>query len=137
MKFFNEQHARHNGRLHWPGFNGLPIRYPGDLVLKNEDYQKLVLVSDFHFKLFDISNEEDREYYQWVNDRIYAGLFTLIYKDRFWDKEKDILKIYMEWCQHYFELPGKLIDDGAAINNVNTQDITLVPTACPFVGSIT
>lgn len=107
-RFINEQDPRHGGRLHWPGHGGIPIRDDSpNLVLKREDYNKLALVADFQFYLFDLSKEKDQEYYKWVNDRIYAGLFSLIYKERIWGKEDQTPKIYMEWCQLYYELSGE------------------------------
>lgn len=128
-KFYNDQDERHKGRLHWPGFLGIPIRHNGDLILKNEDYHKLVFVSDFHFHLFDLSKEEDREYYQWVNDRVYGGFFTLVHKERFWDKENGKMLVYMEWCQNYFELPPNVSAETSV--KVSDQNWTLSPTQFP------
>lgn len=110
--------------MHWPGYMGLPIRDDAEtLVLKNEEYRKLVVSSDFRFHIFDLSKEEDRDYYKWVHDRIYAGMFTLIHKEHFWDKESQTVKVYMEWCQHYLEfsaeqspqLPEQTADTGRSI----------------------
>ncbi|MEM2003605.1 MAG: hypothetical protein QXQ37_03010 [Nitrososphaerota archaeon] len=111
-KFANEQDARHNGILHWNCPLGLPIRSNAqELQLKDSDYARLIPVSDFKSYLFDLSKEEDRKYYHWVNDHIYNGLFSLIYKEMHWDKEKDVIKVYMEWTQNYLELPNRLMEE--------------------------
>lgn len=103
-KFVDEQDERHSGNLHWAWFLDYPIRHSAEsLVLKNEDYSKLSLVSDFKFYLFDLSNEKDQEYYRWVNDRIYGGIFSLITKERRWDEKTNKILVYMEWCQNYLE----------------------------------
>lgn len=120
-KFFGEQDERHNGKLHWPGLNGVPIRNSSDqLLLKNEDYKRLVLASDFHSKVFDLSNEEDREYYCWVMDRILAGMFSIIFCERFWDKQNNRVLIYLEWAQNYFELSNRpeMLEDNAMASSL-------------------
>lgn len=105
----NEQDIRHGGRLHWVQGLDFPIRDEApELALKNEDVSKLVLIPDFHVYIFDLSKEEDKEYYIWVYNRILANMFTLIYQERKWVPDQGKCVIYMEWCQVYYELPPSL-----------------------------
>lgn len=103
-KFKGEQDPRHGGQLQWPGVDGLPFRGP-PVTLKNEELSNIILVHDFKAHVFDLTKNEDYEYYCWVMDRICNGFFRCIHINRTWSAEKNTMIIYVEWVQSYYELP--------------------------------
>jgi len=108
-KYAGEQDERHNGYLYWQFMPfGLPLRLRSSNVLPkldlNEIYEYTTLVADWRHDLFDLSNEDDRKAYQWVQDRIANGWFRQIFVERHWDDERKNYHIYLEWAQLYSEL---------------------------------
>lgn len=101
-KFKGEQDPRHGGVLSWPGIEGIPFRGPV-VDLKEEERNRLVLVNDFKCQTFDLSQPEDKEYYNWVMDRICNGLFKCLYINRMWSNEHKTMLVYVEWVQSYYE----------------------------------
>ena len=99
-KFYGEQNEKHGGILYWPGFCGFPLKSaaPPGIV---EDTSQISLIGDHRCKIFNLSNEEDKEYYEWVKDRIRNGLFTQDYIEYHWDQESKTMFIYLEWTQIY------------------------------------
>lgn len=107
-KFHSEQHARHGGTLHWPGAHNLPFR--GDVVphLTSAEREKLPVVGDFHAKTFDLSDAEDHEYYEWVQERISHRLFASKKERWRWHEDGRHMIVYLEWLQFYVQLPPAL-----------------------------
>jgi hypothetical protein len=103
-RFGGEQSSRHPGQLTWPGYNGLPVLGEYYLI-KKEEAHLIQPVKFFYFKRFDLNNEEDSEYYQWIMERIYAGWFKQIFIDR--KVLDDKVTIYLEWLQIYSSFPKR------------------------------
>jgi len=101
VKYIGEQDSRHGGALIWPGYMGFPFRGKPELMTEAEQQKNIRFVSDAKNYVFDLSKKEDKEYYQWVQDRIQNGLFQLVYIERHWDPDKKNMYIYMEWNQIY------------------------------------
>lgn len=97
VRFQGEQSEYHDGELVWPGYKGFPVLAKFFTPVDNNLY--LTWVHFFHSKLFDLSNEKDREHYQWVNDRIVNGWFLPITREI--KREDDKVRIYLEWVQRY------------------------------------
>lgn len=103
-KYYNEQdEKRHGGRLKWYSQLVIPIRdYGDDTVLTDEElFSRLQIHYDFHSKTFDLSLEEDREYYEFVQDRAVNGWFQIQFCERMKDETGKIRYIYLEWLQAY------------------------------------
>lgn len=115
-KFHNEQSNLHNGKLQWPGINGLPVRNEIPVNIKEEEKDYAVLVGDFHCRHFDLNKEEDREYYSWVKDRIVNGWFHQLHAHHTFKEDLPYPHIYLEWVQLYYEWPQDLLDKMAMIN---------------------
>lgn len=102
-RFIGEQSPRHPGTLLWPGIYGFPVLAPAPSMLKwNEQLRRAVPIRFFYAKTFDLSNQEDMDYYLWVMDRVANGWFTINYQDRKWTDTGQ--KIYLEWYQSYFKI---------------------------------
>ena len=109
--FHGEQDFRHHGNLHWPGYLGYPIRHNDSMmVIKEEDYSKLVPVADFYSKLFNLSDPQDKEYYDWVMKHIVGRMFEMGHREIRWEKDSERIYVYMEWTQNYFEFPKGYFD---------------------------
>lgn len=95
-KYFGEQSSWHDGELVWPGYDGIPAlkKYVNDKTVRF-----YTLYSFFHSKKFDLEDEEEVKYYQWVRDRIANGWFLGSKLELRWDDSG--LKAYMEWVQRY------------------------------------
>lgn len=110
-QFVGEQSLQHGGYLHWNvNVGGFPLRTQSPhtpILTKDEIENELVLVSDSHQAIFDLSKEEDRFSYKWVWDRIVNGWFHLVHIERHWDDDKKTLYVYMEWVQTYAQQPTK------------------------------
>jgi hypothetical protein len=98
-KYDGEQNERYDGKLHWPGAGGFP--FIGDTApsLHQREIEALPTVGQAHEYLFDLNDEGQREYYNWVRDRIRNGMFVRDHIDR---QRSDAGKwpiIYQEWTQ--------------------------------------
>jgi len=104
-KYHGEQNERYDGRLQWPGANGIP--FLGDVApsLKQHEIEALPILGTAHEHLFDLNKEEDREYYNWVRDRIRHGLFIRDHESRKWPDGKEWPIIYLEWTQLFVMAP--------------------------------
>lgn len=107
-KYFGEQSKWHPCELVWPGYNGLPV-IGSYFHIKNEEASKVIPVKYFYCKIFDLSEKEDYEHYNWVMDRISSGWFYLIFIDRKWaideKNNKNKIIVYLEWLQYYSKFP--------------------------------
>lgn len=112
IRFRGEQSKWHDGELMWPGYKGFPVLASDYNVT---DHPRVCLVHFFHSKLFDLSNEEDKKYYDWVNDRVVNGWFLLERKEI---KGTDNVKVYMEWIQRYlWVVPSSAVAEEQLIEN--------------------
>jgi len=110
-KYYGEQDDRHEGTLYWPGVNGLPFRGEAAPSLMKRELDKLPTVASSFERLFNMSVDEDAQYYRWVRERIRNGLFTCDFVDR-WHDEHNVVWIYLEWSQLYVQQP-KNIEPGS------------------------
>jgi len=104
-KFFGEQDARHGGKLFWPGARGLPYRGKVSPLLKRHELESLPIVGDTYERVFDLSNEEDAAYYNWIRSHARNGLFSIDFIERHWDEDSATMRVYIEWTQFYTESP--------------------------------
>jgi len=104
-KYHGEQSDRYDGPLQWPGVNGYP--FLGDAVpsLKQHEIEALPIVGKAYERVFDLNDGEDREYYNWVRDRIRNGLFVRDKEERKWPDDKQWPIIYLEWTQCFVIAP--------------------------------
>lgn len=104
-KYYGEQHEkRHPGELVWPGYFGLPLLGKPDTYPTREELNRAVPISFHRHKVFDLSDSEDGEYYDWVRDRCENGWFVIRYEERHWDDNKKSMQVYLEWVQRYIIL---------------------------------
>jgi len=95
IKYKDEQSPWHCGELTWPGINGIPsIEPPRDVT------DSFVFVHYFKSKLFNLSDPKDKEYYDWVQDRIINGWFLAVRCEVKFEDDGKILA-YLEWVQRY------------------------------------
>jgi len=94
-KFVGETDSRHDVQdLVWPGIAGIPAKKPD-----RTDYDDYTVYHYFHNKLFDLSNPEENEYYNWIKDRIVNGWFLQLKSEYHWEGSK--MFVYLEWVQRY------------------------------------
>lgn len=105
VKYAGDQHSRYGGKLQWPGAHGLPVLGDAAPTLKQHEIDALPVVSQAHEQVFDMNKPEDREYYNWVRDRICNGLFIRDFVERRWDPANNLHLIYMEWRQLFTHIP--------------------------------
>ena len=104
-KYVGEQSNRHPGELTWPSYRGFPVLGGFNY---NDEGLYLTSVGYFHAYTFDLDKPEDREYYQWVMDRIVNGWFLKVRDELI--RENGKIKIYLEWVQRYLkQLPSSFI----------------------------
>lgn len=99
-KYEGEQSDRHPGPLTWPG---LEFPYLGVFNGNYQDDKTFAPVIYFKSKLFNLSDDADRDYYEWVKDRIVNGWF-IQYNSVITPKENDnaiVVYVYLEWGQPY------------------------------------
>lgn len=121
IKYHGEQHERYGGKLQWPGANGLPFLGDHAPLLKQHEIDALPIVGRAYERVFDLNDEEDRAYYNWVRDRIKNGLFI---KDKCmerWPEDKLWPIVYLEWTQCYVQAPPKQMPIGGSPNGSQTQ----------------
>lgn len=99
-KYFGEQSKWHVGELTWPGIEYPYLGSKDSVKLENVDYIPSVF---FKSKLFNLCDESDREYYEWVNDRIVNGWFIQYNKQiKPIESENGVcVHVYLEWGQVY------------------------------------
>jgi len=104
-KYHGEQNDRYDGPMQWPGANGFP--FLGDIApsLKQSEVESLPIVGRTHEHVFDLNSETEREYYNWVRDRIRNGLFIRDFESRQWPDPKGWPIIYLEWTQCFVMAP--------------------------------
>jgi len=106
-KYHGEQDDRYDGALQWPGANGFPFQGETAPSLKQKEVEALPVVGQAHEHVFDLNKQEDREYYNWVRDRIRNGLFIRDHESRNWPEDKEWPIIYLEWTQCYVLSPSQ------------------------------
>ena len=123
-KFNGDQNERYGGKLTWPGVNGIPFMGDGSVPnLRGEEAERLPIAGDAYDRVFDLSKEEDSEYYQWVRDRCRNGQFTLDHVERHWNQDTNNMVIYMEWTQLYRRIPSNHGGNGNGQRNGRTFTI--------------
>jgi hypothetical protein len=92
--------------LHWPGYWGLPFRGDQPPILSQKELHRLRLTADAWHATFDLSDEADAAYYNWVRDRARNGWFVIDFIQRWRDKKSKKVKVlvYCEWSQLYVQL---------------------------------
>jgi hypothetical protein len=107
-KYHGEQDDRYGDALQWPGAHGFP--YVGEVApsLKQHEINQLPVVGSAYERVFDLNDEQDREAYNWVRDRIRNGLFVCDYIDRQRVDGKLWPIIYLEWTQCYVIAPPRI-----------------------------
>jgi len=104
-KYLGEQSPWHPGELTWPGYKGFPVLGGVDY---NQETLYVTLVSFFYSKVFDLQDEEDKRYYDWVMDRIVNGWFIKLQSNVIQNDQG--IKVYLEWTQRYLQqLPHKYV----------------------------
>lgn len=124
-KYLGEQGSRYDGRLQWPGANGYPFLGDAAPLLKQHELDALPVVGKTHEKTFNLNNEDDREYYNWVRDRIRNGLFVRDFEARKWPDGQEWPTIYLEWTQCYVIGPSQSTAQPGVPNNGNSAKFTL------------
>jgi len=76
--------------------------------LKQHEIERLTVRGTAYERLFDMSQEEDREYYNWVRDRIRNGQFVKDHETRKWPDDWEYPKIWLEWTQLYVQAPPQV-----------------------------
>ena len=124
QKYLGEQNPRYGGRLQWPGANGFPFLGDAPPTLKQHEVEALPVCGTAYERVFDLNDDADREYYNWVRDRIRNGLFICDCKKERWLDDKVWPTIYLEWTQLFAALPPKSTMNGS-IANANARQFTL------------
>lgn len=124
QKYFGDQDPRYGGRLQWPGANGFPFLGDAPPSLRQHEVEALPTCGQAYEKVFDLNDEEERAYYNWVRDRVRNGLFVCDFKKDRWPDDKLWPIIYLEWTQCYTALPQKPTTSGS-ITNANAKQFTL------------
>ena len=107
-----EQDDRHGGKLHWvdtgpPVLLGDSAQMP---LLRAAELDQLPLVCFAKSGVFDLSNSDDKEYYNWVRDHAAAGNFTITLAKHYWNDATNTMRVYMEWVQRYRFIPDRAVD---------------------------
>lgn len=102
-KYEGEQDDRHGGELQWPGIHGIPVRGSEHRLTKKGEEFDAILVGDFHCRVFDLNDEEERRYFCWIRERVYNGWFALVKQEYKFHDDKPYPTVYLEWCQHYYQ----------------------------------
>jgi hypothetical protein len=89
-----------NGRLIFSRHKDdtIPIRVPPGQVpiIKPDKIDNLPVVTHFHSRVFDLTNEQQRREYEQIRNAILNQWFIVIGKPRFcWHREKGVLKRYV------------------------------------------
>lgn len=105
QKYYGEQDERYGGKLQWPGASGVPFLGDAAPSLKQHEIEALPVLGQAKEYVFDLNDEDDREYYNWVRDRICNGMFTRNYIERHREDGHKWPVVYMEWTQHYVTAP--------------------------------
>jgi len=100
-KYFGEQDVRHPGQLHWPGVDGYPFLGDEPPLLRQNELQRVPIVGFSYHRVFDLTDENDAQFYQWILDRATNGLFSINFRERRWNDAKTNMIVYMEWTQIY------------------------------------
>jgi len=124
-KFNGDQDPRYGGDLTWPGVNGIPFMGNGAVPnLRGAEAEKLPVVGTACHKMFDMSKEDDDQYFQWVRDRCRNGLFTQDHIEYHFDEETKVMHVFMMWTQLYRHAPANQGGNGNGRQNGNTFTIT-------------
>lgn len=98
-KYVGEQDTRYGGKLQWPGVNGFPLLGDAAPLLRQHEIEALPIVGLAKEDRFDLNDEEQRQRYNWVRERIKNGMFVKDHETRRWPEDKEWPIIYLEWTQ--------------------------------------
>jgi hypothetical protein len=107
MKYFGEQSDDHLGHLFWSkALGGIPFRGQSAPILAGDEIMDKVEVHwDFKFHEFDLADEEDKKYYQYVMDRAVNQWFQIQHREHTKDETTGRIRfVYVEWAQPYGQL---------------------------------
>jgi len=124
-KYHGEQGERYGGALQWPGANGYPFLGDSAPSLKQQEVEALPIVGKAYENSFDMNDETDREYYNWVRDRIRNGLFIQDHVQRRWDDDKPWPVIYLEWTQCFVMAPKQQQTNAGSNGHGSATNFTL------------
>lgn len=92
------------------GTDGLPILGAPRGAYGDEEFsRKMVPTKYFQFATFDLSEEADRLKFTAVMDKLGAGVFQLVYRERLGDPASIPVKWYVEWYEVYLQ-DGSMAD---------------------------
>lgn len=92
------------------GTDGLPMLGPPRGSYGEEEFgRKMVPTKYFQFATFNLDEEEDRKRFTSVMDKLGAGIFQLVYRERIGDPASLPVKWYVEWYEIYLE-DGSMAD---------------------------
>lgn len=63
----------------------------------------------FQFATFDLSDEKDRVKFTDVMDKLGAGMYQLVYRERIGEQSSTPVKWYVEWYEIYLQ-DGSMAD---------------------------
>lgn len=102
--------TEHRGDLHWPGtVHGIPFR--GRVPdLTGDEFDRIVLVPDFHVRVFCLWKSEDVEKFEEIMERAQTPWYVIKKRVEKVVDAKDApggagLWVHLEWVQYYGELP--------------------------------
>lgn len=124
-QFFDEYEDRAGNPLHWgrASADGAPFRGNPPLMSEHELDDRVVKVGEIHVDIFDINDQDQRQVYMSVLDRIASGWYRLVHLERF---IFGTTCHYVEWEEFYCEdgTPARLTNARTledAIKQLNTQ----------------
>jgi hypothetical protein len=123
FRYWNERRDADGEPLYWPGGpNGFPLR-GRPKTLTEDEYENLPLSFKFRNQTFYMDDEEHRQLYQDVCERIANGLYIKQDRDRQWETERNCYRIYLEWLEPAYMIPPGRYDTPwltEGPNNANT-----------------
>ncbi len=102
---------QHGGdQLNWPGtMEGFPVVGNGFRAdLKQDELENIDLRFDYKSRMFDLWDEQQKQEFDDINDKIVNGWYRLLKRSDNWDDEKKHFRVWLEWAQVYGMLPPKL-----------------------------
>ena len=102
-----DEYANRKGYLRW--FDEMlpyPLRLLNSVTgISTDDINNAELEGEFHCEFFDLSDEDSARKYTTVFQRVLDGWYELVNIQRNWDEKTGAMKVWMEWIQHYLEVP--------------------------------
>ena len=114
-RFGPEQHANlHPGRLTWPGTTlGYPLLGNAPAMTRDSEVANIPHKFVYYTKMFKLWEEEDRNLYNWVMERVTNHWFILRDREKVWDQKHQGFMIHLEWTQTYGVAPQSYANPAA------------------------